>query len=72
MSGAQPPRPVTEATPHGNFSRVAIVGAATLKGREIKEVLEERRFPTLDAVEIIEKGSIKSAVLHDAQRTVLE
>ena len=35
--------------PHsGNFSRVAIVGAATLKGREIKDVLEERRFPALD------------------------
>ena len=28
--------------------RVAIVGAATLKGKELKEVLEERNFPALD------------------------
>ncbi|HXE90369.1 MAG TPA: Asd/ArgC dimerization domain-containing protein [Terriglobales bacterium] len=30
------------------FQRVAIVGAATLKGKELKEVLEEREFPALD------------------------
>src|SRR5438270_12688377 len=29
----------------GQFSRVAIVGAATLKGRELAEVLSERKFP---------------------------
>src|ERR1051326_3887042 len=28
--------------------RVAIVGAATLKGKELKEVLEERNFPAMD------------------------
>ena len=28
--------------------RVAIVGAATLKGKELKEVLEDRNFPTLE------------------------
>jgi aspartate-semialdehyde dehydrogenase len=28
--------------------RVAIVGGATLKGKELKEVLEERNFPTAD------------------------
>jgi aspartate-semialdehyde dehydrogenase len=28
--------------------RVAIVGAATLKGKELKEVLEDRNFPALD------------------------
>src|SRR5215831_6293353 len=28
-----------------NVFRVAIVGAATLKGKELKEVLEERNFP---------------------------
>ena len=28
--------------------RVAIVGAATLKGRELKEVLDEMNFPVAD------------------------
>jgi len=28
--------------------RVAIVGAATLKGKELKETLEERKFPAID------------------------
>src|SRR5215813_13392903 len=31
-----------------NLFRVAIVGAATLKGKELKDVLEERNFPALD------------------------
>jgi len=31
-----------------NLFRVAIVGAATLKGKELKEVLEERNFPATD------------------------
>ncbi|HJZ97007.1 MAG TPA: Asd/ArgC dimerization domain-containing protein [Candidatus Solibacter sp.] len=31
-----------------NLFRVAIVGAATLKGKELKEVLEERNFPAAD------------------------
>jgi aspartate-semialdehyde dehydrogenase len=32
----------------GEFSRVAIVGAATLKGREVAEVLSDRNFPALE------------------------
>lgn len=31
-----------------NLFRVAIVGAATLKGKELKDVLEERNFPATD------------------------
>jgi aspartate-semialdehyde dehydrogenase len=31
-----------------NLFRVAIVGASTLKGKELKEVLEERSFPAVD------------------------
>lgn len=31
-----------------NLFRAAIVGAATLKGRELKDVLEERNFPAVD------------------------
>jgi aspartate-semialdehyde dehydrogenase len=31
-----------------NLFRVAIVGAATLKGKELKDVLEERNFPAID------------------------
>lgn len=36
----------TAIVPH--VFRVAIVGAATLKGRELKEVLDERNFPLAD------------------------
>lgn len=32
----------------GNGFRVAIVGASTLKGRELKDVLEEMNFPVVD------------------------
>lgn len=35
-------------TENQNLFRVAIVGAATLKGKELKEVLEERNFPAVD------------------------
>lgn len=38
----------TENQKWGNLFRVAIVGAATLKGKELKEVLEERNFPAMD------------------------
>jgi aspartate-semialdehyde dehydrogenase len=31
-----------------NLFRVAIVGAATLKGKELKDVLEERNFPAIE------------------------
>jgi aspartate-semialdehyde dehydrogenase len=32
----------------GNFYRLAIVGAGTLKGKEIADVLNDRNFPSLD------------------------
>jgi len=35
-------------TENQNLFRVAIVGAASLKGKELKEVLEERNFPAAD------------------------
>jgi aspartate-semialdehyde dehydrogenase len=41
----------TEPKPSAEWSalkRVAIVGAATLKGRELKDMLEERQFPAVD------------------------
>jgi aspartate-semialdehyde dehydrogenase len=38
----------SEAGTRGGAFRLAIVGAATLKGRELKEVLSERNFPTYD------------------------
>src|SRR5215831_3569529 len=38
----------TEAAAWGGLFRVAIVGAATLKGRELKEVLSDRNFPSTD------------------------
>jgi aspartate-semialdehyde dehydrogenase len=34
----------------GNPVRVAIVGASTLRGKELKQVLEDRNFPALDIV----------------------
>jgi aspartate-semialdehyde dehydrogenase len=32
----------------GNFYRLAIVGAGTLKGKEVAEVLNDRNFPSID------------------------
>ncbi len=37
-----------ENTNWGMLFRVAVIGAATLKGREVKEVLNERNFPAQD------------------------
>ena len=37
-----------EAGSWGGLFRVAIVGAASLKGRELKDVLSERNFPAHD------------------------
>lgn len=37
-----------ESQKWGSLFRVAIVGAATLKGKELKDVLEERNFPAMD------------------------
>src|SRR5208282_1419344 len=34
----------------GNFHRVAIVGASSLRGKELKQVLEDRHFPASDIV----------------------
>jgi len=42
-SGVKP-----EAGSWGGLFRVAIIGAASLKGRELKDVLNERNFPTHD------------------------
>ncbi len=43
------PSPVrSEAVVWGGLFRVAIIGAATLKGRELKEVLTDRNFPATD------------------------
>lgn len=38
----------TESQKTASLFRVAIVGATTLKGKELKEVLEERNFPAMD------------------------
>jgi aspartate-semialdehyde dehydrogenase len=42
----------------GALYRVAIVGAATLKGRELKEVLEEKNFPARDIVLLDDEESL--------------
>src|ERR1700726_3652380 len=48
-SSAKPSVSVPHATsPRGNLYRVAIVGAASLKGKEIAEMLNERNFPATD------------------------
>lgn len=38
----------TEPVRGGNLYRLAIVGAATLKGKEVAEVLSDRNFPSID------------------------
>jgi aspartate-semialdehyde dehydrogenase len=39
---------IAHAEPTRGFFRVAIVGAATLKGKEVAEILEQRNFPSSD------------------------
>src|SRR5579862_9832763 len=40
--------PNSSAALRGQLYRVAIVGAATLKGKEVAEMLNERNFPAID------------------------
>jgi aspartate-semialdehyde dehydrogenase len=37
-----------QSSPRGQLYRVAIVGAGTLKGKEVAEILNERNFPAID------------------------
>src|SRR5579864_9801489 len=49
MSAPPKPSPATHsAVARGNLYRAAIVGAASLKGKEIAEMLNERNFPAAD------------------------
>ncbi|PYX59033.1 MAG: hypothetical protein DMG73_09675, partial [Acidobacteria bacterium] len=50
MSSHSKPVPVSHTEPlrSGNLYRLAIVGAGTLKGKEVAEVLDDRNFPSLD------------------------
>ncbi|HEY6305446.1 MAG TPA: Asd/ArgC dimerization domain-containing protein [Candidatus Angelobacter sp.] len=45
-------------TENQNLFRVAIVGGATLKGKELKEVLEERNFPAIDTLLLDDNESL--------------
>ena len=42
------PAAQTDAVRGGNFYRLAIVGAGTLKGKEVADVLNDRNFPSID------------------------
>lgn len=49
MSASSKPNPVAHAvSPRGTLYRAAIVGAASLKGKEVAEMLNERNFPAVD------------------------
>jgi aspartate-semialdehyde dehydrogenase len=50
MSSNFKPAPVShaEAARTSNFYRLAIVGAGTLKGKEVADVLNDRNFPSID------------------------
>jgi aspartate-semialdehyde dehydrogenase len=50
MSSNLKPAPVShpETVRGGNFYRLAIVGAASLKGKEVADVLNDRNFPSID------------------------
>jgi aspartate-semialdehyde dehydrogenase len=50
MSSNLKPAAVSHAEPvrGGNFYRLAIVGAGTLKGKEVADVLNDRNFPSMD------------------------
>lgn len=48
----------------GNSHRVAIVGASSLLGKELKQVLEDRRFPAID-IELLD-ASVMAGTLTEA------
>ncbi|MGH9566455.1 MAG: hypothetical protein ACRD4I_10750, partial [Candidatus Angelobacter sp.] len=49
MSSSSKMPPIASlGSPHASLYRVAIVGASTLKGKEVAEVLADRSFPSLD------------------------
>jgi len=50
MSSNIKPAPVSHPEPArgGNFYRLAIVGAGSLKGKEVADVLNDRNFPSID------------------------
>jgi aspartate-semialdehyde dehydrogenase len=48
MSAPTKPSPTTHSATRGNLYRAAIVGAASLKGKEVAEMLNERNFPAVD------------------------
>lgn len=48
MSPSSQPLSGVQATSGANLYRVAIVGAGSLKGKEVAEMLNERNFPALD------------------------
>ncbi|HET7440004.1 MAG TPA: Asd/ArgC dimerization domain-containing protein [Terriglobales bacterium] len=48
MSSSSKSTPAAHDLRGGNAYRVAIVGAASLKGKEVAEVLNDRNFPALD------------------------
>src|SRR5579864_6272224 len=49
MSDAAKPTPATQSSaPRAKLYRAAIVGAGSLKGKEVAEVLNERNFPAVD------------------------
>ena len=49
MSAPSKPSPATHsAATRGNLYRAAIVGAASLRGKEVAEMLNERNFPAVD------------------------
>ena len=48
----------------GTFSRVAIVGASSLRGKELKQVLEDRSFPSTDILLLDE--SVMAGTLTEA------
>jgi aspartate-semialdehyde dehydrogenase len=48
MSTPTKPIPVAHTASRGTLYRAAIVGAASLKGKEVAEMLNERNFPAVD------------------------
>src|SRR5277367_3863824 len=50
MSSNFKPAPVAHPEPvrGGHFYRLAIVGAGSLKGKEVADVLNDRNFPSID------------------------
>ena len=68
-SHSRPAAPHLEPVRVGNLYRLAIVGAASLKGKEVAEALNDRNFPSID-IKLLDDDESLEMCIRDRIRDV--